>query len=1279
MSQFSKDQVQDMYYLSPMQEGMLFHTLLNPGQSFYIEQMTMKVKGDFSVRMLEESMNVIVDRYDIFRTVFIHEKVKRPVQVVLKKRTFHIDEIDLTHLSESEQMTAINEYKEKDKVKGFQLTRDIPMRAAVFKKADKRYEWVWSYHHILLDGWCFGVVVQDLFQVYNALRENKPYSLKPVKPYKEYIKWLEKQDKQASLSYWGGYLADFEGQTTFAEQRNKQKAEYQPKELLFSLPEAETKAFTELAKSQHTTLSTALQAVWSLILGRYQRTDDVMFGTVVSGRPADIKGVEHMVGLFINVVPKRVRLTDGMNFKDLLRHLQEQSLESEPHQYVPLYDIQSQASQQKLIDHIIVFENYPLQDADSKEARQNGFEMEDVHVFEKSNYDLNVMASPGEQMLIKLAYNESVFDEAFISRLKSQLLTAISYIVQHPEAPLHTVNIIDEAEEKRLVTDLNPSRLSAEAKKLTDWFRQAAEANPDAPAVTAGETTLTYRELHEESNRLAHRLQKQGIGKGSVAALFVKRSCEMAAGILGILKAGAAYLPIDPEYPEDRIAYMLEDSKAGCIVTHQALYAEAEKLPNAGSLMCIDGEDGLDAPSDEPEASGGADMPAYIMYTSGTTGKPKGNVTTHANIQRIAKHTNYISISETDTVLSLSNYAFDGFTFDFYGSLLNGARLVIADKDTILNTEKLTELIVSEGITVMFVTTALFNVLTDAGGEWMKGLRHILFGGERASAAHVRKALRIMGPGRLIHVYGPTEVTVFATAHTIHDIPESMSAVPIGRPLNETGAYILTETGRLQPFGAVGELTLTGMGVSNGYLNREDLTKQKFIPNPFKPGERLYRTGDLARWLPDGTIEFAGRIDDQVKIRGHRIELEEIEKQIQAYQGIKEAVAAVSRNESGDAYIDAYLVCSAEIDTNGLEVFLSRQLPAYMVPQSFTILEKLPLTPNGKVNKRLLPKAEPKQRTDKDQTPPRNETEERIARIWAEVLGTESIGIHDDFFALGGHSLKAMTAASRIKKELGTDIPVKLLFEAPTIAGIADFLLHGEEKGMKDLTIMNKDQSDTLFAFPPVLGYGLMYQPLAKQLSGCRICAFDFIEEDNRIDRYTELINQLQPEGPIKLFGYSAGCTLAFETAKRLEAEGREVERLIMVDSYKKQGVSDLDGHTVESDVQALMKVNRDNEALNNEAVKEGLAKKTNAFYSYFVHTVSTGTVNADIDLLTSEPDFAMPPWLASWEEATTGEYRVKKGCGTHAEMLQGDCLERNAAHLLEFLRNEHLKLTTSR
>ncbi|MGO1134465.1 surfactin non-ribosomal peptide synthetase SrfAC [Bacillus subtilis] len=1270
MSQFSKDQVQDMYYLSPMQEGMLFHAILNPGQSFYLEQITMKVKGSLNIKCLEESMNVIMDRYDVFRTVFIHEKVKRPVQVVLKKRQFQIEEIDLTHLTGSEQTAKINEYKEQDKIRGFDLTRDIPMRAAIFKKAEESFEWVWSYHHIILDGWCFGIVVQDLFKVYNALREQKPYSLPPVKPYKDYIKWLEKQDKQASLRYWREYLEDFEGQTTFAEQRKKQKDGYEPKELLFPLPEVETKAFTELAKSQHTTLSTALQAVWSVLISRYQQSGDLAFGTVVSGRPAEIKGVEHMVGLFINVVPRRVKLSEGITFNGLLKQLQEQSLQSEPHQYVPLYDIQSQADQPKLIDHIIVFENYPLQDAKNEESSENGFDMVDVHVFEKSNYDLNLMASPGDEMLIKLAYNENVFDEAFILRLKSQLLTAIQQLIQNPDQPVSTINLVDDREREFLLTGLNPPAQAHDSKPLTDWFKEAVNVNPDAPALTYAGQTLSYRELDEEANRLARRLQKHGAGKGSVVALYTKRSLELVIGILGVLKAGAAYLPVDPKLPEDRISYMLADSAAACLLTHQEMKEQAAQLPYTGTTLVIDDQTRFEEQESDPATAIDPNDPAYIMYTSGTTGKPKGNMTTHANIQGLVKHVDYMAFSDQDTFLSVSNYAFDAFTFDFYASMLNAARLIIADEHTLLDTERLTDLILQENVNVMFATTALFNLLTDAGEDWMKGLRCILFGGERASVPHVRKALRIMGPGKLINCYGPTEGTVFATAHVVHDLPDSISSLPIGKPISNASVYILNEQSQLQPFGAIGELCISGMGVSKGYVNRADLTKEKFIKNPFKPGETLYRTGDLARWLPDGTIEYAGRIDDQVKIRGHRIELEEIEKQLQEYPGVKDAVVVADRHESGDASINAYLVNRTQLSAEDVKAHLKKQLPAYMVPQTFTFLDELPLTTNGKVNKRLLPKPDQDQLAE-EWIGPRNDMEETIAQIWSEVLGRKQIGIHDDFFALGGHSLKAMTAASRIKKELGIDLPVKLLFEAPTIAGISAYVKNGGPDGLQNVTIMNQDQEQIIFAFPPVLGYGLMYQNLSSRLPSYKLCAFDFIEEEDRLDRYADLIQKLQPEGPLTLFGYSAGCSLAFEAAKKLEEQGRIVQRIIMVDSYKKQGVSDLDGRTVESDVEALMNVNRDNEALNSEAVKQGLKQKTHAFYSYYVSLISTGQVKADIDLLTSGAAFDMPEWLASWEEATTGAYRMKRGFGTHAEMLQGETLDRNAEILLEFLNTQ--------
>lgn len=1264
VSQFKKEHVQDIYYLSPMQEGMLFHTLLHPGQSFYIEQISMQVKGSFRKDLLEKSMNVIVERYDIFRTIFVHEKMKRPVQVVLKERHFHVVEVDLSGLSEEEQKERIEDYKQEDKRKGFNLSKDIPMRTAIFKTGADAYEWVWSYHHILLDGWCFGIVVQELFKVYNALRKNKSYSLKPVKPYKEYIKWLEQQDKQKSLSYWEEYLAGFEGQTTFAEQRKKtNQTGYQPEELLFTLPKAETEAFAKLAKARNTTLSTALQAVWSVLLSRYQRSRDLIFGTVVSGRPAEIKGVEHMVGLFINVVPKRVTFGDKTTFSELIARLQKQTLESEPHQYVPLYDIQSKTASPDLIDHIIVFENYPLQEANKQQEEDDlGFSMGRVSVFEKSNYDLNLLASPGEEMMLKFAYNGNVFDTSFVERLKDQLIEAISRIAGNPDQPLNGITIVPENERKQLLYDFNaPEEKTTSAMAIPQWFEHYAEFMPNEPAVSAAGCTLTYRELNDRANRLARYLRKKGVGRKKAVALFFRRSPDMAAAILAVLKAGGAYVPIDPEYPDDRIQYMLEDSGALCLLTQEELAGRTVSLSFKNETVLINdpavsGESG--------ESLGIAIDPddlAYIMYTSGTTGKPKGNLTTHANITRVVRDTNYIDITRQDTLLSLSNYAFDGFTFDLYGALLNGGKLVVAGQDTILDISGLTETIEKEKITVMFVTTALFNLLVDSGTGWMKGLRKVLFGGERSSVSHVRKALAEMGPGRIIHVYGPTETTVFATFYPVDSVSSEAVSIPIGKPLNQTAAFILTEKNELQPLGAVGELCLSGAGVSLGYLNRPDLTAEKFVPHPFIPGQNMYRTGDLARWLPDGNIEFAGRIDDQVKIRGHRIELGEIEEQLTRCPGVKEAVVLAARSGSGDLTLTAYVVpASGGVTEEAIRGRLAQKLPAYMVPPVYFILEELPLTPNGKVNRRLLPEAgEASVREERRE--PRNETEAKLERIWSDVLGRPHIGIDENFFEIGGHSLKAMAVISRILKELGAEVPVNIIFESPTIAAMAAYIDGGGKTDEADRTVFNPEAGRYVFAFPPVLGYGIMYGKLAEQLPEYKICAFDFIEAGDRVERFANTITKLQPEGPLTLLGYSAGCGLAFEVAQQLEKSGREVDRLIMIDSYMKNNVSDLEGRTVKDDVAALLEVNKNNEYMQIEAVAEGIAGKLEAYYSYFVGLIHQGQVDSDIHFIQSESQKPLPVWLSSWKEGTRASYREYQGYGTHDEMLADGFVKQNA------------------
>ncbi|MFE4490112.1 amino acid adenylation domain-containing protein [Bacillus altitudinis] len=1261
MSQFKRDQVQDMYYLSPMQEGMLFHTLHHQEKGFYVEQMDMNVKGTLRHDLLEKSMNIIVERYDIFRTVFLHEKVKRPVQVVLKNRPFQLDVVDIQDLSESEQFERIDRFKQKDQLRGFDLSKDLLMRASVFQTGPSSYRWIWSYHHILLDGWCFGLVVQELFAIYHALLHDIPYRLEPVKPYKEYIHWLEKQDKQASLEYWTQSLAGFEGQSTFKEQR-KQTNEHELGEIEWAMSKEETAALSELALQQNATLSSALQSAWSILLSRYQRSNDVLFGTVVSGRPSDLAGVDRMVGLFINVIPRRIQLTDQMTFRSLLSETQQQSLAAEPHQYIPIYDIQAKVGQQQLIDHIVVFENVPAAKKDEQESLL-GFTVEDMNVYEKSNYDLNLLASPGEQLQLKLAFNQRAFDPAFVRKLKDQLTLLIKGAIKHPDQSVHTLTLVTKQEKQRMLEEWNAPELEHDQLYLTKWFEHNVRKQPNAVALSAGDHTMTYAELNEQANRLARHLQKNGVNHQTVTAILAERTPELIVSLLAVLKAGATYVPIDPDYPESRIQYMLKDSGATHLLTHSSFISQTRSLVFDGTYLFADDQEILLMSSENLPLEAGLDDTAYIMYTSGTTGQPKGIMTTHSNIARVVKNTNYLTILETDTLLSLSNSVFDGFTFDVYGALLNGAKLVLPQKETILDMGKLTELIKGEHISVMFVPTALFHLLVDEGTDWMRGVRKVLFGGERASVQHVRKAFDVMGKGRLLNVYGPTESTVFATYYPIDEaIPLEARSIPIGKPLNQTGAYILSEHRQLQPIGMVGELCLSGKGLAKGYLNRPDLTKQVFIAHPFASGERLYRTGDLAYFREDGLIEYAGRVDDQVKIRGHRIELTEIEANLLMHPGVKQAVLLADHDETNHTRLLAYITCDdawkGKLDD--IKSRLKERLPAYMLPHELIELENLPLTPNGKVDKRQLPKPEAPQGNRRVKLPA-NEVEQKLLVMWREVLEREDISTDDHFFELGGHSLKAMSLLSKVSKEFEVQVPIHLLFETPTIEALSHYIQHqdGETAGY---LVFNESQTSTVFALPPLPGYGFIYQEAAKTLDDVRLVAFDFIETNNRMAQYVQHIQHLQPKGPLTLMGYSGGCYLAFELVQALEQGGRTVEKVIMIDSYKKIGESDLEGRSIDDDIEAIVHQTKQSELAQGEIVQEALAQKTRAYYETFVKGVNQGKIKADITFIQSEEQIAIPDWMEEWTQATAGSFTQYQGYGRHADMFkQKECAVQNA------------------
>ncbi|OMI08000.1 hypothetical protein BVL54_19720 [Bacillus paralicheniformis] len=596
--------------------------------------------------------------------------------------------------------------------------------------------------------------------------------------------------------------------------------------------------------------------------------------------------------------------------------------------------------------------------------------------------------------------------------------------------------------EKELILHFNNTKTDyPKNKTLHELFEEQAMKTPDQTALVFGAQRMTYRELNKKANQTARLLREKGIGRGSVAAIIAERSFEMIIGIIGILKAGGAYLPIDPETPKDRMAFMLSDTKAAVLLTQGKA---ADGIDCEADIVQLD-KKASDGFSKEPLSSvNDSGDTAYIIYTSGSTGTPKGVVTPHYSVIRVVQNTNYIDITEDDVILQLSNYSFDGSVFDIFGALLNGASLVMIEKEALLNINRLGSAINEEKVSVMFITTALFNIIADLHVDCLSNLRKILFGGERASIPHVRKVLNHVGRDKLIHVYGPTESTVYATYYFINEIDEKADTIPIGSPLANTSVLIMDEAGKLVPIGVPGELCIAGDGLSKGYLNREELTAEKFIPHPFIPGERLYKTGDLAKWLPDGNIEFIGRIDHQVKIRGFRIELGEIESRLEMHEDINETIVTVREDGENRPYICAYITAKREISLDELKGFLGEKLPEYMIPAYFVNMDKLPLTKNGKVDRKALPEPDRSAGTEAEYEAPRNYVEQRIISILEDVLGTERMGISCHFFDKGGNSLKAMQAVHSINKTFGIDMRISTFFKHPTAKSLARFVLTAE-------------------------------------------------------------------------------------------------------------------------------------------------------------------------------------------------------------------------------------------
>jgi amino acid adenylation domain-containing protein len=1043
----SKLNVEDIYPLSPGQQGMLMVLLLSGSKSeVYFDQCILTVGGDLDVAAWRRAWQRVVDRHPSLRTLFLWEGREQPLQVVRREADLACTEHDWRDLAtagETAREERLEAFLREDRERGFDLARPPLMRLAAIRWSDDEWRVVWSFHHLIVDGWSLSRVVGEAVSYYCALRAGTEPAIEAPRRYRDYIAWVQRQDLGRAESFWREALRGFDEATPLPYDGTGSGGEsWDYGRETGWIPSAETEALAALARGcqpAQLTLNTLVQGAWGTLLGRATGRSDVVFGSVVSGRPPEVDGIESVVGFFINVLPVRVRV-GGEAVLPALAALQSRQIEQRDYEYCPLESVQAWSELPRgapLIESLLVFQNFPLNPLGA--ASLPGIRILGSQVRGATHYPVTLYVAPRDGGLdLRLDYHRSRLGAEPARRLLGQLRSVLAGFVSRPAARLDEMPLVTAAERSELIAQgAGPAALAAGVCVHRLVFEQAGRT-PEAPAVEMGERSLTYRELTERAGLLARRLRRMGVGPESLVGLCVERSPEMVIGMLGTLEAGGAYLPLDPAYPRERLAFMLEDSGARVVLTQQSL---ADGLP-AGDRKVVLLDAGFAA---EPPIPGPEPVPgnlAYVIYTSGSTGRPKGVLVPHSalvNYVRSAADIGGIGgIGADDRVLQFASMSFDTSAEEIYPCLTRGGTLVLRDDAMAGSPELFLRETARLGITVLDLPTAFWHGLVTPDLVLPNSVRLVILGGEQAQKHPLETWRERVGErARLLNTYGPTEATIVSTRRDITGPQDFPGEIPIGRPIAGARAHVLGTDLEPLPPGLDGELYLGGAGVTRGYLGRPDLTAERFLPDPFGgSGERLYRTGDLARRLPAGDLEFRGRADRQVKVRGFRIEPGEIEAALRNLDGVRDAVALVIEDR-----LVAYVVPVGGMapSVTELRAGLKASLPDYMLPAVFVMLPALPLTPSGKVDRRALP-APGAERPDVDSgfAAPRSPAEEVLAGIFAEVLKLDRVGIHDDFFVLGGHSLLVAQVATRARQALHAELPIVEIFRNPTVARLAE-------------------------------------------------------------------------------------------------------------------------------------------------------------------------------------------------------------------------------------------------
>jgi amino acid adenylation domain-containing protein len=1151
MEKIDKKNIADI--LTPMQEGMLFHYLKDPGSDLYFEQLSLDIIGTIDFPLFERAWNMVIETNEMLRTVFRWEQVEHPVQIILKQHHLYPGYDDFSDRDARERKKLLEEVKTRNRKNTCDLM-EVPFGIHLCKTGGERYEMIISHHHILYDGWSNSILLKEFFEVYNTLRsgEQTCQVRKTPKPkFKTFIDWLQNRNTEKEEKFWQKYLNGFDTPTELSIKKRNIQEKITTGNVHIPLAKNVKEKIEDFVQTRKITMASLLYCCWGILLQRYNNCEDVVFGTTVSGRSVrrNVKGIEHIVGLFINTIPLRVQAHPGEKISDLLYRINETLKEREEYEHTSLVRIKEvgtsliSAPNAAFFDSLVVIENYPIEN--QLERRNNRLSIRSYSMVESTNYDLTVGIMLFDEIKVNFNYKEEVFDKEDMERLSCHFIRILEYMSEYPGKAAYAIEMISEAEKNKLLYEMNNTDIAyREVRSLHRLFAEQVERTPDhvalvgqsdgckaqsenedRPALCAVRCAITYRELDKKSNQLARLLVEMGVEPNIIVGIMANPSLEMAVGLLGILKAGGAYLPIDPEYPEDRIKYILIDAKVKYLVENSNIICDfivgedirVISIDNRLDKICSQGTASHRHLSPAPVTS-----LAYIIYTSGSTGRPKGVMIEHGNIfNTINWRVNEYKLTVNDNVLQLFSFVFDGFVTSFFTPLVSGSSVMLLPEKHTQDVTTIKDVIICHRISHFICTPSFYSALLEimSPGE-LPGLKMVTLAGDELRSSLVDKSKQVNHSIEIINEYGPTENSVATTCS--RDVKPN-ERISIGKPIANTKLYILDKTDALLPSGVPGELCISGRGVARGYLNRPELTEERFkrtvisqsslvigsssqfstndqCPMTNDRSSKLYKTGDLARWLPDGNIEFLGRIDYQVKIRGFRIELGEIEGQLLNHEKVRDAAVMVKIDRGADQYLCAYIVSEKEITVPELRGFLSGRVPDYMIPSYFVFLEKIPLTTSGKVDKRALP--EPELATQTDYAPPGDEIEEKLAKIWSEVLGKDTlhpllIGIDDNFFELGGHSLKAAALLVKIHKTFNVKVPMDTLFAAPTVRGLAQYV-----KGAKQYLYTPIKKVEKKEYYPLSTAQKRLYITCHAELEGVGYNVQNLVEIEGNLSRH---------------------------------------------------------------------------------------------------------------------------------------------------------------------------------